>query len=166
MHGTEFLDLFIYLRYNKLHSKPCDDHAFLVPSSCHPSHTLRKIPYSTALRIYKNTSELAEYHKSKTDYTDFLKARGYSIDIITEAFRKVEFKPRENYIQTGTGKKSKQEDVRVIPLVTDFNPGLPNIGRVLNLQNTFFGWTLTYVQPLIPMVYLLPLGALKQSMTS
>ena len=94
---------------------------------------LRNIPYSTALRIYKNTSELAEYHKSKADYTDFLKARGYSIDIITEAFRKVESKPRENYIQSGTGKKSKQEDARVIPLVTDFNPGLPNIGRVLNL---------------------------------
>ena len=137
MHGTEFLDLFIYLKNNKLHtrtySKPCDDHAFLVPSSCHPSHTLRNIPYSTALRIYKNTSELAEYHKSKADYTDFHKARGYSIDIITEAFRKVESKPRENYIQSGSGKKSKQEDARVIPLVTDFNPRLSNIGRVLNL---------------------------------
>ena len=137
MHGTEFLDLSIYLKNNKLHtrtySKPCDDHAFLVPSSCHPSHTLRNIPYSTALRIYKNTCELAEYHKSKADYTDFLKARGYSIDVITEAFRKVESKPRENYIQSGTGKKSKQEDARAIPLVTDFNPGLPNIGRVLNL---------------------------------
>ena len=137
MHGTEFLDLFIYLKNNKLHtrtySKPCDDHAFLVPSSCHPSHTLRNIPYNTALRIYKNTSELAEYHKSKADYTDFLKARGYRIDIITEAFRKVESKPWENYIQSGTGKKSKQEDARFIPLVTDFNPGLPNIGRVLNL---------------------------------
>ena len=102
MHGAKFLDLFIYLKNNKLHtktySKPCDNHAFLVPSSCHPSHTLRNIPYNTALRIYKNTSELAEYHKCKADYTDFVKARGYSIDIITEAFRKVESKPRENYI--------------------------------------------------------------------
>ena len=72
-HGTEFLDLYIYLDNNKLltktYGKPCDDHAFLVPSSCHPSHTLRNIPYSTALRIYKNTSEPAEYIKSKLEYT-------------------------------------------------------------------------------------------------
>ena len=70
MHGSEFLDLFIY-HIDKLHTrtyrKPCDDHIFLVPSSCNPSHTLRNIPYSTALRIYKNTSELAEYHKSKEE---------------------------------------------------------------------------------------------------
>ena len=138
MHSTEFLDLFIYHKNNKLHtrtySKPCDVHVFLVPSSCHPSHTLRNIPYSTALRIYKNTSELAEFHKSKEEYSNLLKARGYSIDIITESFRKVESNPRENYFLTGFSKKSKQEDNHVIPLVTDFNPELPNIGRVLNLH--------------------------------
>ena len=135
-HGTEFLDLFIYVKNGKLHtkqySKPCDDHAFLVPTSCHPSHTIRNIPYSTALRIYKHTSEPAEYDKSKLEYTDFLTARGYSIGIIMEAFRKVESKPRREYYQKQPGKKLRQESDRVIPLVTEFNPGLPNIGKILN----------------------------------
>ena len=39
----------------------------------------------------------------------------------------------KNYFQTGSSKKSKQKDNHVIPLVTDFNPGLANIG-VLNLH--------------------------------
>ena len=135
-HGTEFLDLFIYVKNGKLqtkqYSKPCDDHAFLVPSSCHPSHTIRNIPYSTALRVYKHTSEPAEYDKSKIEYTDFLKARGYSTEIIMEAFRKVEAKPRREYYQKKPKQDPLHQEDRVIPLVTDFNPGLPNIGKILN----------------------------------
>ena len=111
-HGTEFLDLFIYVKNGKLHSKqyskPCDDHAFLVPSSCHPSHTIRNIPYSTALRIYKHTSEPAEYDKAKSEYTNYLKARGYCIEIIMEAFRKVESKPRREYYQKQPEKNSER----------------------------------------------------------
>ena len=104
------MHLLICHKNNKLHtrtySKTCDDHAFLIPSSC---HTFKNISYGTALRIYKNTSELAEYHKSKDDYSNFLEARGYSIDIITEAFRKVESNPRENYFPTGSGKKQNKK---------------------------------------------------------
>ena len=44
-----------------------------------------------------------------------------------EAFKKVESKARKSYYY-----KSERDDIRVNPLVTDFNPGLPNIGRILN----------------------------------
>ena len=53
--GIEFLDTFIYFKDGKLHtmtySKPCDDHKFLVPNSCHPTHNIRNIPYSTAFLL-------------------------------------------------------------------------------------------------------------------
>ena len=49
-----------------------------------------------------------------------------------EAFRKVESKARKSYYYNIPGEKSEREDIRVNPLVTDFNPGLPNIGRILN----------------------------------
>ena len=65
-------------------------------------------------------------------HLDHLKTRGYSIGIIEEAFRKVEVKDRKEYYQKQPGKKLEKENDRVIPLVTDFNPGLPNIGRILN----------------------------------
>ena len=67
--GIAFLDTFIYSKNNKIHtkifSKECDDHKFLIPTSYHPTHVLRNIPYNTALRIYKITSDEAEYTKSR-----------------------------------------------------------------------------------------------------
>ena len=87
----------------------------------HPSHTVRNILYITALRVYKHTSEPAEHDKSKLEYTEFLKARGYSTEIIMEAFRKVEAKPRREYYQKKPKQDPLQDDDRVIPLVTDFN---------------------------------------------
>ena len=134
VEGTEFLDTFVYMKANTLHtkpySKPCDDHAFVIPSSCHPDHTLRNIPYSTALRIYKIASDPEDYAQAKAQYTHYLEARGYSTKVIHEAFSKVESKPRNRYFWKDLD--SKEEADRVFPLVTDFNPGLPNIGKILN----------------------------------
>ena len=136
-HGTEFLDTYVYQKNGILHtrpySKPCDDHSFLIPSSCHPSHTVRNIPHSTATRIYKIASEIEEYSKAKTDYTEHLKARGYCNKIIDEAFNKAESRKRCEYFQINAGKKNRKEnESSPIPLVTDFNPALPNIGKILN----------------------------------
>ena len=124
------------LLQTKPYSKPCDDHTFLIPSSCHPTHCIRNIPYSTAIRIYKIASESNEYLKTKSEFSTYFKARGYSIGVIEEAFSKVESKERKVYYQVkepGKELHSKDEKTyRVIPLVADFNPGLPNIGRILN----------------------------------
>ena len=72
-----------------------------------------------------------EYNKAKAEYTEYLKARGYNIEAIEKAFSKVETKQRKEYYNKETV-ESEQETNRVFPLVTDFNPGLPNIGRILN----------------------------------
>jgi len=136
LEGTEFLDTFIYMKAGQLHtkpySKPCDDHAFLVPTSCHPTHTIKNIPYSTALRIFKLTSEHDEYIQARAQYTSYLVARGYSNSLINQAFDKVETKSRLSYYQQQRHKEDDSSKGRLIPLVTDFNPGLPNIGRILN----------------------------------
>ena len=131
--GTVFLETFVYNKGMILHTKPyskeCDDHTFLVPSSCHPTHTLRNIPYSTALRLYKISSEPLEYEKSKVEYTAYLLERGYNLELIKDAFKKVELKGRLEYTETTTKNIKKK---KFYPLVTEFNPALPNIGHVLN----------------------------------
>ena len=136
LDGTEFLDTFIYTKDGRLHtkpySKPCDNHASLVPTSCHPTHTIKNIPYSTALRIYKLTSEHEEYITARAQYTRYLEARGYNTSIINQAFDKVETESRLSYYQLKEKKEEKNDKGRLIPLVTVFNPALPNIGRVLN----------------------------------
>ena len=98
--GIEFLNSFVYCCVDKIlqtksYSKPCDEHTYLVPFSCHPTHNIRNIPHSTGHTIYRIASEIHEYAISKGQYTDFLKARGYS----AEAFRKllINLKPRIEY---------------------------------------------------------------------
>ena len=77
--GIIFLDTYIYMKNGQLYTKPfsksCDDHTFLVRSSCHLSHNL---PYSIGHRLYRTASEPAEYEISKQEFTEHLKARGYS----------------------------------------------------------------------------------------
>ena len=65
-------------KHPRTYSKPCDDHTFLVSNSCHPTHNLRNIPYSTAHRIFRICSEPEEYDKSKEEYYIYLKQRGYN----------------------------------------------------------------------------------------
>ena len=135
--GIEFLDTYIYMKNGQLHtkpfSKPCDDHTFLVPSSCHPSHNLRNIPYSIGHRLYRIASEPAEYEISKQEFTKHLTARGYSIGVIHEAFNKLEQKDRESCIGVASEQDNQpcNRETRVFPLVCDFNPDLPNVGSVL-----------------------------------
>ena len=90
--GVEFLDTFVFMKDGILHTKPyskaCDSHSYLLPNSCHPMHTLKNIPFNIAHRIFKISSDSETYVESKTEYTKYLKDRGYSDDIISESFSK------------------------------------------------------------------------------
>ena len=101
----------------------------MIPTSCHPTHILRNIPFNIAQRIYI-TSEATEYTKSKQQYSDYLLERGYNEAIIKESFQRIEEKERTSLYNTK--KDTKNESERCFPLICDFNPGLPNIGAILN----------------------------------
>ena len=63
--GIEFLNSFVYCgQDNKLQTKPyskaCDEHTYLVPTSCHPAHNIRNILYSIGHTIYRIASEKHE----------------------------------------------------------------------------------------------------------
>ena len=136
--GIEFLDTFVYLKSGVLHtkpySKPCDNHQYLNPTSCHPTHTINNIPYSIAYRIFKICSEPSEYMKSKLEYSMYLGNRGYSKECINIAFDKVEKLDRMSLIYNNKSEKidSTCYKYRNFPLVCDFNPDLPPIGKIVN----------------------------------
>jgi hypothetical protein len=56
--GVPFLDTYVSIEGNKLttrpHTKPTDNKQYILPTSCHPKHLIRAIPYSQALRIKEN----------------------------------------------------------------------------------------------------------------
>ena len=132
--GIEFLDTFVTFENGILHTSPwskaCDSHTYLLPSSCHPTHTLKNIPYNIAHRIFKISSNNEIYEAAKREYSEYLHNRGYSNDIIDASFKKAELLNRSDLI---TGKsKQKLESKKCIPLVCDFNPGLPPVGKFIN----------------------------------
>ena len=135
--GIEFLNTFIYDKGGKLqtkpYSKPCDDHTYLVTSSCHPTHNLRNIPFGIIQGLYKIASEPAEYEKSKAEYSGYLVERGYSNEVIQEAFCKAEQRDRESYfcIRSDLDVCTDLGVQRVFPLVCDYNPALPNVSSIL-----------------------------------
>ena len=103
----------------------------LFPFSCHPTHTIKNIPYSTAHRLFKLSSEPEEFEKSRIEYTDHLLKRCYNHESINEQFLKVEKLNRDTLIYQ-TNNKNETEREQNFPLVCDFNPALPPIGKILN----------------------------------
>ena len=132
--GIEFLDTFVSFQDYKLSTRPfsksCDSHCYLTPKSCHPTHILENIPYSIAHRVFKISSDDKIYNASKSEYSDYLKARGYSAEIIDTSFKKVEslsrvemiFKEKKNTANHSSGS---------IPLVYDYS-ALPPMSRYIN----------------------------------
>ena len=70
--------------------------------SCHHAHNIRNIPYSIGHTIHRIASERHEYEISKGQNNDFLKASGYSTEIIQKAFNKLETKNRMSYLEPNT----------------------------------------------------------------
>ena len=138
LEGTEFLDTFIYNKGYKLHtkvySKPCDTHSFLVPTSCHATHIVENIPKGVAHRLFRICSEPENYEIAKADFTEFLKARGYNENLVCKAFGDIEKQDRRNLLNlVPSGVEiSSHTPSRCYPLVTDFNPALPNLAKIIN----------------------------------
>ena len=74
-----FLDINIRLIDGELKTdlfvKPTDMHHFLDPSSCHPYHCKKGIPYSQALRFNKICSDKETFYRCCNDLEKFLMER-------------------------------------------------------------------------------------------
>ena len=135
--GVEFLDTYIYDRGGTLHtriySKDSDTFAYLPPNSCHPYHVCKNNPDQIARRVYKINSEVENYVTAKAVFSDHLKSRGYADEPVQEAFHKYESLNRADLYRTNNDPNNLPEQKqRCYPLVTEFNPHLPKVARVLH----------------------------------
>lgn len=127
-----YLDVTVYdengFIKTKLHSKPTDTHAYLLPSSCHPLHVCEAIPKSVARRV-KKLNDPSNYENSVETFTKYLLNRGYSENSIREAFGSQNEVERQSLYAIKTEQKSVK---RSYPLISEFNPRLPKVSKVLN----------------------------------
>ena len=130
--GVEFLDLFIYSANNcietRIYSKPSDPHAYLLPSSYHPTHICENIPYSVMSRVRRCCSEETAYEQAVWKYSVFLHKRDYSDSRIEHAINKVNAIPRAEFLKVNEKESAKS---RSYPLVMKFNAKLPNMNYII-----------------------------------
>ena len=131
--GVEFLDTFVYavgdVIHTKLYSKPSDTHCYLIPTSCHRNHVLKNIPYGVARRVRQNNSEDTNFLNQREVSTQHLLDRGYSPNLINNAFDK--FSDIADRKDLYSLKEKSDKTTGLIPMVMDHNPALPNMGSII-----------------------------------
>ena len=88
--GQLMTDLFV---------KPTDTHQFLDPSSSHPYHCKKGIPYSQALRLYRICSDNESFDKRCNDWEGWLMERGYKGKMIRKQILRAREHSRKDLLE-------------------------------------------------------------------
>jgi hypothetical protein len=110
---------------NDLYSNPTDKHQYLSPSSCHPKHCFKSIPFSQAIRIKRVCFSVETIKQRLGDLRHHLKRREYNEKVIESGFSKASEINRNNLLEY----KEKNINKRV-PLVLTYHPSLDKISGI------------------------------------
>ena len=95
-------------------------------NSAHPSHCTRAIPFGVATRVRRNCSTIEKFEERSKEYQNYLVDRGYHPSKVKTQFDKAKDTPRKDLLSP----KEREKKV-IFPLVVNFNPHLPNIGKII-----------------------------------
>ena len=132
-NSIPFLDVKILLENGKkketdLYCKPTDKHQYLLHSSSHSYHTKKSIPYSLALRLRRISSKDGFF----TELERYLTKRGYKNNFVKSQISRAKSTPRNDTLKENSPEIKKTYRV---PLITTYNPALPNIHKVLRQKH-------------------------------
>ena len=127
--GIPFLDTFCQIEGKKIitrpYNKPTDTKQYLHPTSCHPPHILKSIPYSQALRVKRICSKREDLDDELSNLSGFFKNRNYDMKNVEACLQRV-----------------KQEDI-----VKELPNNLPNVVMIIPYHptNPLFQQTMSQV---------------------
>jgi peptide-methionine (R)-S-oxide reductase len=131
--SVPFLDTTITIKggaiSTDLYRKPTHSPQYLLPSSTHPPHCVKNIPYSLAYRIRRICSEEAAFEVRLQELKEMLVLRDYKPNIIDEAISRVKKIPRQEAIQKVIYSQPSCEKVN---FAIHFDPRLPKISSIVN----------------------------------
>lgn len=130
--SIDFLDTTIWINEDgkfetDLFVKSTDRVTYLKPSSCHPGHISKNIPYSLGYRLKRVCSAEQRYKLRLNELRFNLKTRGYSYDILDKAFSRLDSIKREDALKKVVRKKANQRTVFAVT----YDPRLPSVSQVL-----------------------------------
>ena len=124
------LDLTLYLVdgfiRTDVYSKPTDSHLYLPPSSCHPKHVFKAIPFGVATRLKRNCSDETFFAERTAEYKGYLLNQGYPSKLVNDQFSKASAIPRNDLLRTRA-----KEAKKLFPFVVTFNPNLPDVRNII-----------------------------------
>ena len=112
-----------------LYTKPTDTHQYLLPTSCHPKHCCKNIPYSLALRLRRICSDSNTFELRAKELTNQLHRRGYLKQDIASAIDKARQRSRDALLSY----RPKSADVdTILPFVLTYHPDLPKVRDIVD----------------------------------
>ena len=131
--SVDFLDLVIRVDNDgfiqtDLHTKSNTKNSYLLPSSNHPSHICRNIPYSLAFRIRRNCSKEEQCELRFGELRTRLVDRGYRGKMVDNSISKVKELRRQDILEKVV--RADKNDMRV-RAVFRYDRRLPDISTIL-----------------------------------
>ena len=109
-----------------LYRKETDKIQYLLPSSCHPSHIFKNVPYSLALRLVRICSDKSDLEKRLEELKNMLKSRNFNTNIINAAITKAKNLERKEVLK----KVVKHKNERTVLAIT-YHPKVPSISTII-----------------------------------
>ena len=109
-----------------VYSKPTDSHLYLPPSSAHPKHVFKAIPFGVASRLRRNCSEDSFLDKRLEEYKGYLVDQGYPAELVSREFSRAASIPRKDLLQAKV-----RDSKKIFPFVLTYNPNLPPINGLI-----------------------------------
>ena len=109
-----------------LYTKDTAKILYLLPTSSHPGHIQKNIPYSLGYRLLRICSVPENFQKRLEELKQDLISRNYKPKIIEEAFQKVRKTERKKALE-----KVEKINEKKTPLVTKFHPNLPSLSKII-----------------------------------
>jgi hypothetical protein len=109
-----------------LYSKPTDKHQYLSPSSCHPKHCFKSIPFNQAIRVKRICSTVETTKQRLGDLRHHLTRRGYNDKFIESEFSKASEIDRYDLLEYKEKKINKR-----VPIVLTYHPSLEKISGIV-----------------------------------
>ena len=130
--SVPFLDMTVSIDENNtiqtdLYQKDTAVCQYLLPSSAHPGHVTKNIPYSLGYCLLRICSTPEKFAASLENLKSDLIARQYNPKVIQDAFTRVRKVPREQALL----KVHKKENSRRPPLVVTYHPCLPPVAKLV-----------------------------------
>ena len=149
---SSYLDFEVFKHENKLettiYQKPSDTHCYLSPRSCHPPHIARNIARGVAKRVRKLCSLDSDFDYHADKMVEHFSNRGYNAEMVKNEF--IAAKSIDRFRLFSLRDETNGDDIiatsnnsltnRSFPLVTTFNPNLPDISRIIYKHKHILGY--------------------------